>query len=106
MPANMFGADNAHRRADMRQHEFAGHIANGPNARDIGLHLFIDLDKAALTDLDADFFEAKSFGIGTEADRDQSLIRFEVVSFPSAETFTFTPVFVASTDSTLCPANF
>ena len=73
----MFGADNAHRRADVRQHQLAGHIADRPNARDVGLHLLVDLHEAALTDLDADLFESEAFGIGTESDRHQSLIRFE-----------------------------
>ena len=89
----------------MRQHQFAGHIADGPDARNVGLHLFIDLDKAAFADLDADFFQSKSFGIGTEADRDQGLVRFEGFVSPSADTVTFTPVSVASTDSTLCPTS-
>jgi hypothetical protein len=54
----------------MRQHEFAGHIADRPNAGHVRLHLFIDFDEAALADLDADFFKPEPFGIGTEPDRD------------------------------------
>ncbi len=48
----------------MRQHQFAGHIADGIDVRHAGLHLFVDLDKAALVDLDADLFEAKPFELG------------------------------------------
>ena len=40
-------------------------------------HLFVDLDKSALADFDADFFQPQPFGIGTEADRHQRLFRFE-----------------------------
>ena len=35
----------------MRQHKFAGHITNGPDARHVGGHFIVDFDKSAFTEL-------------------------------------------------------
>ena len=57
---DIFRGDDSHRRTDMCQHQLARHITDGVNVFNIGLHLLVDLDKAALANLDADFFESES----------------------------------------------
>src|SRR5687768_1094994 len=76
-PCNILSTYNTHCRTDVRQHQLSCHIANCPDAWNTGLHLLINLHKTALADLDAYFFEPESFGVGTEPDCDQRLIRFE-----------------------------
>src|SRR6266536_706447 len=58
---NIFRSDEAHCRAYVRQHQFACYVADGINIWNTGLHLVIDFDHAALTDLDTNIFESESF---------------------------------------------
>ncbi len=61
----------------MRQHQLGGHIADRPDARDIGSHALINLDGATLIDLDAELFQPQTAPVGAEADCYQRLIGFD-----------------------------
>ena len=61
----------------MREHQLAGHIANSPNTGDVGLHLFIDFNHAAVTDFDARRFESQPFAVRCKGSCHQHLIHFQ-----------------------------
>ena len=70
----------------MRQQQLPGHIANRPDAGHVGRHALVDLDEAALGQLDADFFQPQVLAVGAEADRQQGLLGFQgLLAFRSAD---------------------
>ena len=63
----------AHGHGRMGKHEFAGAVAHGVDAGDIGLLLLVGLDEAVL-DRDARLVQAEVFGVGAAADGHQDLL--------------------------------
>jgi len=63
---------------DVGELQLAGHIADRPNAGDVGLHFFIDFDEtAALADFDSCRLETQPFAVRREGSCDQHLVHFE-----------------------------
>ena len=74
---DVFRADNPLRRADVREHQLSRHVANRPNAGDVGRHSVVDFDEAARIEADSQRFQPETGGVGTESNRDERLFRFE-----------------------------
>ncbi len=61
-------------RALVRQHRAAHRVADGPDVGNAGAAFIIDLDKAALVELDAGAVGQQTLGVGPTADRDDDLV--------------------------------
>src|SRR5215475_11019492 len=80
-PRDVFSRDDAHRLGHMSEHQFGGHVADGVDVRNIGLHPAVDLDRAALGQPDVGLFQAVTFDARFEADGLQNLVGFERLLF-------------------------
>ncbi len=56
----------------VRQHRTGDHIADGPDARNIGRIVVINNDASAFIQLDAELLETQPLGVRHSADRDQN----------------------------------
>ncbi len=61
----------------MRQHQLGGHVADGPDAGHVGRHALVDLDRAALAQLDTQLLQTQALAVGPEADGNQGLFGFQ-----------------------------
>ena len=71
MPARDLRGDLAFMRAFMRKHRLADDVADCENVLNVGAHLPIDRDEAALVDRDPRRLGADRLAVRTPADRDQ-----------------------------------
>ena len=62
---------------DMGQHQLAAHVADGIDARHVGLHRFVDGDKAPLVKHNTRVFQAIALDPGLDADGLQDLLSFQ-----------------------------
>ena len=53
------------------QHRLADHVADGEDVRDVGAHLLVDRDEAALVDRDAGVLRPDQLAVRPAADRDE-----------------------------------
>jgi hypothetical protein len=67
----------------VRQHRAAHHVAHRPHARQVGLAVVVDLDLAALVELEADGFGVEAVGVGHAADGDDQAVGSSFCSAPS-----------------------
>ena len=67
-------------RRNMGKHDLAGHVADGVNARDARLHLFIHQDLAALAGRDADVLEAEALRVQRAADGHEDRVGPDLLS--------------------------
>src|SRR5581483_5279698 len=78
-PGDLGNSNDSFHRADVRQLWRAQNdVADGVDARLIGLHPFIGFDKAALG-FDAGFFQAGVVGVWLAADGDQDFFGFNLL---------------------------
>ncbi len=71
MAARDLGRDLALVRGLVRQHRLADDVADGEDVVDVGAHLAVDGDEAALVDGDAGRLGADQLAVRPAADRDQ-----------------------------------
>ena len=69
-----FGCDLRLMHRLMGEHRLADHVSDGKDMRNIGAHLLVDRDEAALVDSDARGLRADHLAAGTAADGDQQTI--------------------------------
>ena len=68
------GGDDAHRLGDVGEHHLAGAVTDGVDARDVGAHVVVDLDRATLGELDPGGLEAVALDARREAEGGQELV--------------------------------
>src|SRR5215813_1388551 len=78
---DVFGRNDAHRLGHVREHQFGGDVADGVDVWNVGLHLAVDLNRAALGQPDVGLFQAVTFDARFEADGLQNLVGFERLLF-------------------------
>ena len=71
------GGDDAHRLGGVGEHQLAGDVADGVDVRDVGAAAAVDLDRAAVGELDAGVLEAVALDARGEADGLQHLVGLE-----------------------------
>ena len=70
-------------------------VADGVDARFLGLHPLVGLDEAAIC-LDFGLFKPNVFGAGLSTDRNEDLFCFQLLLFTIDRNVTLTPVLVIS----------
>ena len=77
------GGHDALRLGHVGELQLAGDVADGVDAVDVGAHVVVDVDRAAVGELDAGVLQAEALDAGTEADGHEDLVHGDRLGLPA-----------------------
>eukprot|EP01136_Pigoraptor_vietnamica_P011514 Opistho-1_new@50444 len=80
--ADRLGSDDALSLGHVGELQLGGHVADGVDALDIGAHVVVDVDGAALGQLHSGVLEAEALDVRGESDRHEHLAGFDRALLP------------------------